>query len=91
MFRGVACLLLLLSGVVLLASYEGINGHGMRRHEFCLYMPTVEECQYEAERLITDTRFKKCVIKQCANSENLCADDTFALEIAVLWASSSAG
>lgn len=71
-------MLLLLSGVVLLAACEAINGTPMKRSEFCRYMPSKEECQHEADRLITDDCLKTCVITQCSTGQNVCAADTMA-------------
>lgn len=74
MVRGVAWFSLLSCGAVLLASCSVVNGRPMKGSDKCRYMPTIEECQGEAARLITDEGLKRCVIRQCEFGIATCTD-----------------
>jgi hypothetical protein len=70
--RAVSGGLFFLISAMLFLSCSTFVGTPMLGHEYCRNLPTVEECQAEAARLITDHCLRDCIIDQCRKARPHC-------------------
>jgi hypothetical protein len=76
--KAVCYVLLFLMGALWLPSCSVRASTPMLGHENCDYLPSVEDCQETASRLITDDCLRDCVIEQCSKGLALCGAEVVA-------------
>lgn len=73
MMKLLCSVLLLLSAVVGFSACSAFAGTPIRGYPNCRYLPTVEECQFYADR-IEDYCLRQCVLQQCRFGKPVCDD-----------------